>query len=237
VRALAQLGQQAAAALQREGCNVTFVQLDINNTTSIATFAGKIKANYGGLDILVNNAAIAYKGRDTTPFARQARPTLHTNFYGTLALCEALVPLLRDGGRVSNVASMSGPLRQFPRKSHERVLAADFSKEELCALVDNFVETAEKGEHGRAGWPNTCYGVSKAALNALTRIMARELAPRNILVNSCCPGWCATDMSSHSGPRTAAQGADTPAFLALLPSGSLSGQYWTDRQVQDWTRT
>ena len=40
-------------------------------------------------------------------------------------------------------------------------------------------------------------GVSKAALNALTRIMARELAGQEICVNSCCPGWCATDMSSH----------------------------------------
>jgi len=58
---------------------------------------------------------------------------------------------------------------------------------------------AEAGEHGRAGWPNTCYGVSKAAINALTRIQARDLAGRQILVNSCCPGWCATDMSSHSG--------------------------------------
>ena len=58
---------------------------------------------------------------------------------------------------------------------------------------------AEAGEHGRAGWPNTCYGVSKAALNALTRIQARDLAGRQILVNSCCPGWCATDMSSNSG--------------------------------------
>mmetsp|Transcript_52124 Transcript_52124/g.84229 ORF Transcript_52124/g.84229 Transcript_52124/m.84229 type:complete len:319 (+) Transcript_52124:27-983(+) len=233
----AQLGQQAAAVLQKEGCNVTFAQLDINDKSSIANFAGMIKANYGGFDILVNNAAIAYKGRDPTPFAEQARPTLYTNFYGTLALCDALVPLLRNGGRVSNVASMSGPLRQFPRKSHARVLAPDFSRQELCELIDQFVESAEKGDHGRAGWPNTCYGVSKAALNALTRIMARELAPRNILVNSCCPGWCATDMSSHSGPRSAAQGADTPAFLAMLPAGSRSGEYWTDRQMQDWSRS
>jgi len=55
---------------------VTFAQLDINDKSSIANFAGMIKANYGGFDILVNNAAIAYKGRDPTPFAEQARPTL-----------------------------------------------------------------------------------------------------------------------------------------------------------------
>lgn len=232
-----QRGQAAVSMLKAEGCNVTFCRLDINDQTSVAAFANAVNATYGGLDILVNNAAVAYKGRDPTPFAQQARPTIRTNYYGTLAVCEALIPLMRNGGRVVNVASMSGPLRQFPRRAHDRILAPDFSRAELCSLVDNFVETAEKGLHGRAGWPNTCYGVSKAALNALTRILAREVAPRDILVNSCCPGWCATDMSSHSGPKSAAQGADTPAYLALLPPGAPSGQYWTDRQIQDWSRT
>lgn len=229
------LGQEAAAGLQREGCNVTFAQLDISDKQSINNFALMIQKNFGGLDILVNNAAIAYKGRDPTPFQQQARPTLMTNFYGTLNLTESLAPLLRSGARVSNVASMSGPLKQFPRSAHERVLAPDFSRAELCGLVDNFIATAEAGTHSRAGWPNTCYGVSKAAINAYTRILARDLSARGILVNSCCPGWCATDMSSHSGPRSAAQGADTPAFLALLADGSPTGEYWTDRRIQNWS--
>jgi len=176
-----QRGQAAASMLKAEGCNVTFCRLDINDQTSIAAFANAVNATYGGLDILVNNAAIAFKGKDPTPFAQQARPTIRTNYYGTLAVCEALIPLMRNGGRVVNVASMSGPLRQFPRRAHDRILAPDFSRAELCALVDNFVETAENGLHGRSGWPNTCYGVSKAALNALTRILAREVAPRDIL--------------------------------------------------------
>lgn len=134
-----QLGRQAADALKREGKNVTFAQLDITDEKSIQDFANTIKTTYGGLDILVNNAAIAFKGSDPTPFPKQARPTIRTNFYGTLAVCDALFPLLRNGGRVSNVASMSGPLRQFPQHTHSRVLAPDFSREELCALVDSFV--------------------------------------------------------------------------------------------------
>jgi carbonyl reductase 1 len=134
-----QLGRQAADALKREGKNVTFAQLDITDEKSIQDFANSIKTTYGGLDILVNNAAIAFKGSDPTPFPKQARPTIRTNFYGTLAVCDALFPLLRSGGRVSNVASMSGPLRQFPQHTHSRVLAPDFSREELCALVESFV--------------------------------------------------------------------------------------------------
>ena len=243
----ADLGKAAAAALAKEGCNVTFAQLDITDAQSISRFAQHISGAYGGLDILVNNAAIAFKGRDPTPFAQQARPTIQTNVHGTLAICDSLVPLLRPGGRIVNVASMSGPLRQFPRAARTRVLAPDFSRQELCALVESFVAAAERNLHQKEvwekaknihapthththskcthadintrtdtrthtyahshiyahhtrthtqGWPNTCYGVSKAALNAYTRILARELAPRQILVNSCCPGWCAISFTS-----------------------------------------
>ena len=143
----ADLGKAAAAALAKEGCNVTFAQLDITDAQSISRFAQHISGAYGGLDILVNNAAIAFKGRDPTPFAQQARPTIQTNVHGTLAICDSLVPLLRPGGRIVNVASMSGPLRQFPRAARTRVLAPDFSRQELCALVESFVAAAERNLH------------------------------------------------------------------------------------------
>ena len=53
------------------------------------------------------------------------------------------------------------------------------------------------------------YGVSKLGECCLTRVLAREQAGAGIFAAAICPGWCATDMSSHSGPNTAAQGADT----------------------------
>lgn len=148
----ADLGKAAAAALAKEGCNVTFAQLDITDAQSISRFAQHISGAYGGLDILVNNAAIAFKGRDPTPFAQQARPTIQTNVHGTLAICDSLVPLLRPGGRIVNVASMSGPLRQFPRAARTRVLAPDFSRQELCALVESFVAAAERNLHQKEVW-------------------------------------------------------------------------------------
>ncbi len=68
-----------------------------------------------------------------------------------------------------------------------------------------------------------------------TKNLARELEPRKIMVNACCPGWCKTDMSSHQGPKSAADGADTPCWLALKPpSQFLTGRFWGEREVQCW---
>ncbi len=54
-------GEAAVAALQQEGLHPKFHQLDITDTDSIRKLADYLKDNYGGLDVLVNNAAIAYK--------------------------------------------------------------------------------------------------------------------------------------------------------------------------------
>ena len=74
------------------------------------------------------------------------------------------------------------------------------------------------------------YGVSKLGECCLTRVLAREAAPDGVFVAAVCPGWCATDMSSNSGPNTAAQGADTPVWAALAPRGALpTGAFFRQR--------
>jgi carbonyl reductase 1 len=76
------------------------------------------------------------------------------------------------------------------------------------------------------------YGVSKALESAYTRVLAAQLAGRGIAVNACCPGYCSTDMSSWRGTQSAAAGADTPVWLALLPPAEplSTGGFWRDRQ-------
>ena len=67
-------------------------------------------------DLLINNAAIAFKAADPTPFDKQTAPTLAVNYYGTVAVTEAVLPLLLASDadpRVVNVASMAGHLRQL----------------------------------------------------------------------------------------------------------------------------
>ena len=98
--------------------------------------------------------------------------------------------------------------------------------------MNEFVTAVENNNHDARGWPNTCYGTSKLAVIALTKILARD--EPNILVNACCPGYCATDMSSHKGPRPAEQGAETPAYLAQLPDNGPTGKFFYDNAELDW---
>ena len=81
---------------------------------------------------------------------------------------------------------------------------------------------------------SAAYKLSKAALNALTAIMADELKEDRILVNSMAPGWVRTDMGGPSAPRSLAQGADTITWLATLPDGGPTGGFFEDRQVTQW---
>jgi carbonyl reductase 1 len=52
----------------------------------------------------------------------------------------------------------------------------------------------------------------------------------------CCPGYVNTDMTSHKGPLTIDQGADTPVWLATLPTDATSpaGQFCFERTVIEW---
>jgi NAD(P)-dependent dehydrogenase (short-subunit alcohol dehydrogenase family) len=78
------------------------------------------------------------------------------------------------------------------------------------------------------------YAISKTALNALTRLVAAQVANTNVLVNSACPGWVRTDMGGPNAPGSVVQGADTIVWLATLPDGSPSGSFFAERKVIPW---
>ena len=127
--------------LENQGIHVKFHSLDIDNQESIDNFAKFIKSTYNGLDILVNNAAIAFKAADTTPFSVQASETIRINFTGTLNLCKALFPLLRPHARVVNVSSRAGMLSLVKDESiRNRLKSADLTTPELVDILNNFVK-------------------------------------------------------------------------------------------------
>jgi NAD(P)-dependent dehydrogenase (short-subunit alcohol dehydrogenase family) len=78
------------------------------------------------------------------------------------------------------------------------------------------------------------YSMSKAALNAFTRILAATYRGRGVLANAVDPGWVRTDMGGPSAPRSLAQGADTTVWLATLPDNGPTGGFFHDREPIEW---
>ena len=66
-------GMAAVSELMKEGCTVHFHQLDIDDAASIERVRDFMKDKYGGIDVLVNNAAIAFKNAATEPMGVQVK--------------------------------------------------------------------------------------------------------------------------------------------------------------------
>nr|XP_038944715.1 carbonyl reductase [NADPH] 1-like isoform X2 [Rattus norvegicus] len=88
-------GHEAVKQLQTEGLSPRFHQLDIDNPQSIRALRDFLLQEYGGLNVLVNNAGIAFKVVDPTPFHIQAEVTMKTNFFGTQDVCKELLPIIK----------------------------------------------------------------------------------------------------------------------------------------------
>ena len=130
-----------------------------------------------------------------------------TNVVGLADVTLAFLPLLeRSAGQVINLSSYLG--------SFARTSAAD-------------------SEPARAAVMHWAYAASKSAVNALTVHWARAFAERPVRVNAGCPGFCATDLNDHQGPRSAAQGAAIAVRLATEADGG-SGRLLNDAGVVPW---
>lgn len=175
-----QKGDAAAARLRKlTGGRLKSVELDVTSDTSVATAAQKLRDGAIKIDALVNNAGVL-----------RGPHTIETNFFGPLRVTLGLLPLLHDGGSITNVtSSLASGVDAATRKFlGDRVLTRDSLIEFMRGQRDD-------------------YGISKAALNALTKLFAAELAPRQIRVNATDPGWVRSDMGGRGAPRSIEQGA------------------------------
>jgi NAD(P)-dependent dehydrogenase (short-subunit alcohol dehydrogenase family) len=93
--------------------------------------------------------------------------------------------------------------------------------------------SSEAGALSSIGAGSPAYSVSKAALNALTGILAKELQGDGILVNAVSPGWVATDMGGPGG-RPVAAGAASIMWAVRLPDDGPTGGFFRDGKRLDW---
>ena len=194
---------------QERECNVIALpySFDLTNIQSIQIAAKYIQENYGpALDVLINNAAICYNdptlyGKTSyTPFDQQAAPTIQTNYLGTKYVIDTFLPLLlqsNNSPRIINMASYAGRVTILSNeKLRKTFTSTTLTVNELSILMSNFVTCVQSNTHIQAGWPSSCYGVSKLGIIALTRILAKQYP--NIMINSVDPGYCCTDQNNMS---------------------------------------
>jgi NAD(P)-dependent dehydrogenase (short-subunit alcohol dehydrogenase family) len=194
------LGDAAAKRLAADQLDVRYILIDLDNSASITAAADRISAEFGRLDILVNNAAIAMKG-DGPPSASSLEAIerdYRVNFIGTVAVTQAMLPLLRKApsARIVNVSSGLGSLTRTGDSAFEHV-----------------------------AYKYLGYAASKAALNMLTVQLAWELRGTAIKVNSADPGYTATDLNDNQGTQTVAEGSVEIVRLALLPEDGPTGKF------------
>lgn len=205
----AQKGRAACDRLGRQDLNVHYQSLDVTEEASIRSAVAAIEAARGRLDILVNNAGVYLDaGCSALDVSMEiVRRSFQTHTLGPLLLCQLCIPIMRRGGygRIVNLASSLGSL-------------AEMSDRESTSF----------------GLKSPAYRLSKAGLNVVTVMVAKEVSGENILVNSCCPGWVRTDMGGSEAPLGIEQGADTPVWLATLEDGGPSGGFFRERTRIPW---
>ncbi|HYQ43380.1 MAG TPA: SDR family NAD(P)-dependent oxidoreductase [Polyangiaceae bacterium] len=195
------------AAAKRIAGDSRPIALDVTRADSIAAAATRIRRELGRLDVLVNNAGIAIFGTPSAASLDDVRAVFETNVFGVIAVTQALLPLLLEApaGRIVNVSS--------------RIAS-------LTVITDPAFPMRGIG--------GVAYGPSKTALNALTIAFARELEGTTVKVNLACPGYTATDLNGHSGPRTTTEAAQEPVRLALLGPDGPSGTFSNDDGSIPW---
>ena len=223
--------RKAADGLTAGGTEVSWAVLDVRDTASISRFAGEVRERWKGIDVLVNNAGVSDFGRFDGPSAER---TVETNFFGPMHVTDALLPFMHEGSRIVMVSSAMGQLSCLSGDLRRRFESPGLTRDELVDLMRSFVRSAGDGTSARNGWPSSAYSVSKAGLNMLTRILAKELSPKGIIVNSVHPGWVRTDMGGQSAPLDVKAGAKSIVWAALPRDASLSGGFFHNGKPMPW---
>jgi NAD(P)-dependent dehydrogenase (short-subunit alcohol dehydrogenase family) len=197
-------GEVAARLLREDGIEAKVVKLDVTRQSDIDAAAAMVEAEFGKLDVLVNNAGVMIekgwtKNTTSETTLENLRATFEANLFAVFALTKALLPMLKasDAGRIVNVSSILGSVSLQATKGSPTYSTKLFA-----------------------------YNASKAALNVLTISLAHELRGTKIKVNSAHPGWVKTDLGGSAAPMNVVDGAKTEVELATLGEDGPTGGFF-----------
>lgn len=200
----AEKGREAESKLQAEGLDAEFILLDVDDEKTHAAAASRVAEKHGRLDILVNNAGIYLDEQENGAYVPPSRTSLEifrktfeTNFFNTIAVTQAFLPLVKKSaaGRIVFLSSILGSL--------------DLHSDPASPIYNYKVPA---------------YNASKTALNAYAVHLAYELKDTNIKVNAAHPGSVLTDMNA-AGELPVEDGAKTSVELATLPASGGTGKF------------
>jgi len=201
---------------------IDLIQIDTSSDTSVLKAAQRVsQMKNNKIFGIINNAGV---------MGDSLKETVNVNYFGPRRVNDAFVPLLaRPGGRIVNIASAAGPMYITNAKPSDlkRKLADPMTIkggiDELDKLAQDLCEDKNNQEER---FPY--YGLSKALLNAYTVLHAKE--KKDLIINSCTPGFIATDMTKHMGATNApSKGTIAPLYclmsedISKIPSGRYYG--------------
>ncbi|KAK3016556.1 hypothetical protein RJ639_005817 [Escallonia herrerae] len=228
-------GLKAVESLGDLGLHVHFFCLDVSDPASIKGFASWFQEKFGGLDILVNNAAVSFNDIHENS-VEHAETVIKTNFYGSKLLTETLLPFFRrSASRTISMRLTANHICLEMQKLKSRTIKETLLNEEslfeeqIEGVINLFLENVKSGTWKNQGWPElwTDYAVSKLALNAYSKVLAKRYEGRGLSVNCFCPGFTQTSMTHGKGTHTADEAADLGVRLALLPPEQLpTGKFY-----------
>ena len=200
--------ENAARELRAGGQQVVAHVADVTDAGAVAALAARLRREFGRADILVNNAGIFPERTDF------AQPQAGSVF--------AVDP---EAVAATYTANALAPLRLIQA-------IVPLMRENAWGRIVNVSSAMGQLSAMGGAWPG--YRMSKAALNALTRLTAAELEASPVKINAVCPGWCRTEMGGKEAPRSADEGAKGIVWAALLPDDGPSGGFFRDGEAIEW---
>jgi carbonyl reductase 1 len=226
----------AAKARLGEDPRLDFYVLDISNKDSINAVATIVANTYGSIDVLMNNAGVLYSHVPGKPLLN--REHLETNFYGTVNMCEAFLPLMKENSHIINISTVVSSTKMLKNQElAQQLLDPNLSLQRVFEIAEEYgalgLDYAEKG-WALNGIGN--YSHTKAFLNAYIRIRAKTLQDegRSVRMNGVHPGWVKSDLGGWIAPLTAEESA-TYLLRVVRDSGNVTGKYWSeDEGIRDF---